>query len=106
MILRRFGQYAFIRPGREMLFTGFDTETKYKAKNLIDVPVYRGADALSAEMSKLLGNLGFTTVGFATLGVVFAVLWLGVGWWLGRWSDRGGATTAAAGGEQAAGSAA
>jgi AAA family ATP:ADP antiporter len=89
MILRRWGEYAFIRPGREMLFSRLDTETKYKAKNLIDVPVYRGADALSAQMSKLLEKLGFTTVGFATLGAIFAVIWLGVGWWLGRRSDRG-----------------
>ena len=42
---RRVGEYAFVRPAREMLFSRLDNETKYKAKNVIDVPVYRGADA-------------------------------------------------------------
>ena len=95
MILRRWGEYAFIRPGREMLFSRLDTETKYKAKNLIDVPVYRGADALSAQVSKALEKIGLTTVGFAALGVVFAGVWLVVGWWLGRRSDRSAAATGA-----------
>ena len=45
MVLRRWGEYAFIRPGREMLFSKVDKESKYKAKNLIDVAVYRFADA-------------------------------------------------------------
>jgi AAA family ATP:ADP antiporter len=88
MIVRRWGEYAFIRPGREMLFSRLGTETKYKAKNLIDVPVYRGADALSAQVSKVLEKAGFTTVGFASLGVAFAFVWLAVGWWLGRRNDR------------------
>jgi len=87
-ILRRFGEYAFIRPGREMLFSRLDTETKYKAKNLIDVPVYRGADYVAAQFAKALDKLGFTTVGFGIVGAAFAALWLGVGWWLGRRSDR------------------
>ena len=36
MVVRRFGEYAFVRPGREMLFTVVPTEAKYKAKNFID----------------------------------------------------------------------
>ncbi|HEY0502847.1 MAG TPA: MFS transporter, partial [Lysobacter sp.] len=47
MVVRRFGEYAFVRPGREMLFTVVPTEAKYKAKNFIDSVVYRGADAVS-----------------------------------------------------------
>jgi ATP:ADP antiporter, AAA family len=46
-VLRRVGEYAFVRPGREILFSRVDNETKYKAKNVIDVPVYRASDALS-----------------------------------------------------------
>ena len=45
MVIRRWGESAFIRPGREMLFSKVDKESKYKAKNLIDVAVYRIADA-------------------------------------------------------------
>ncbi len=35
MVLRRAGEYALIRPGREMLFTTVDVEAKYKVKNFI-----------------------------------------------------------------------
>jgi AAA family ATP:ADP antiporter len=86
--VRRWGEYAFIRPGREMLFSRLSTETKYKAKNLIDVAVYRGADAGVAQASQALGKMGFTTTTFATAGALCAALWLGVGWWLGRRSER------------------
>ena len=41
MVVRRWGEYAFIRPGREMLFSKVDKESKYKAKNVCDVAVYR-----------------------------------------------------------------
>ncbi len=50
------GEYAFVRPAREMLFSRVDNETKYKAKNVIDVPVYRGADALSAQVNTAITN--------------------------------------------------
>ncbi len=41
VIGRRAMEYAFVRPGREMLWSPLDKETKYKAKNTVDVPVYR-----------------------------------------------------------------
>jgi AAA family ATP:ADP antiporter len=37
MVVRRWGEYALIRPGREMLFSKVDRESKYKAKNVCDV---------------------------------------------------------------------
>jgi AAA family ATP:ADP antiporter len=81
-IARRFGEYAFVRPGREMLFSPLDRETKYKAKNLIDVPVYRGADALAAQVQQGLGPQSI-----ALLGAVTAVAWAINGWWVGRRHD-------------------
>jgi AAA family ATP:ADP antiporter len=48
MMVRRIGEYAFIRPCREMLFTSLSRDMKYKAKNVIDIVVYRGADALNS----------------------------------------------------------
>ena len=48
VILRRVGEYALARPGREMLFTRVGLEERYKAKNVIDTVVYRGGDAASA----------------------------------------------------------
>src|SRR5690606_12500062 len=84
MIARRVGEYAFVRPGREMLFSRVDTETKYKAKNTIDVPVYRGGDALASQVETALvsGGMALTTV--ATLGAGVAAAWAVVGFLLGR----------------------
>ena len=87
-ILRRAGEYAFVRPGREMLFSRLDTETKYKAKNLIDVPIYRGADALTAQFQKMFETLGLTAAVVALIGAVVAAFWAATGWWLGRRHDR------------------
>ncbi|HKZ74089.1 MAG TPA: Npt1/Npt2 family nucleotide transporter, partial [Steroidobacteraceae bacterium] len=67
-VLRRAGEYAFVRPGREMLFSRLDTETKYKAKNFIDVPVYRGADWLSGQVKTGLDAAGFAPAIVAILG--------------------------------------
>jgi AAA family ATP:ADP antiporter len=47
MVVRRAGEYAFVRPGREMLYTMVAPAEKYKAKNFNDTVVYRGADAVS-----------------------------------------------------------
>lgn len=87
-VARRVGEYAFIRPGREMLFSRVDTESKYKAKNLIDVPVYRGGDALSAQVKTALEAGGLASAGVALLGAALAALWALNGWWLGREARR------------------
>ena len=58
IVLRRSGEYAFVRPGREMLWTPMSKETKYKAKNFVDVPVYRGADAAVAQLQRAIEGAG------------------------------------------------
>jgi AAA family ATP:ADP antiporter len=95
-VARRVGEYAFIRPGREMLFSVVDTETKYKAKNLIDVPVYRGGDALSAQVKTALEAGGLASAGVALLGAGLAAAWALNGWWLGRRQARQAPPTGAA----------
>jgi len=85
-VIRRWGEYAFVRPGREMLFSRVGNETKYKAKNFIDVTVYRGADALGAQISNAIRAAGGTP---ALMGALFACVWAGVGWWLGRRREHG-----------------
>jgi AAA family ATP:ADP antiporter len=95
-VARRVGEYAFIRPGREMLFSLVDTETKYKAKNLIDVPVYRGGDALSAQVKDALEAGGLSSAGVAVLGAGLAAAWALNGWWLGRRQVSGGVAPAVA----------
>jgi len=84
MVLRRWGEYAFIRPGREMLFSKVDNETRYKAKNVCDVAVYRVADAAFAQIKKLLDAIGIGGTAQALTAAAVAVLWAINGWWLGR----------------------
>ena len=79
MIARRAGEYALTRPGREILFTSVDTETKYKAKNLIDVVVYRGGDALSAQLRGGLRASEMTAAALALVGAGIAFVWALVG---------------------------
>ncbi|HLA72822.1 MAG TPA: MFS transporter [Steroidobacteraceae bacterium] len=88
MVIRRWGEYAFIRPGREMLFSKVDKESKYKAKNLIDVAVYRIADAGFAQLKKFLEAIGMTGTVEALFTAGIAALWAFNGWWLGRRHDR------------------
>ncbi|HWM23432.1 MAG TPA: MFS transporter [Chthoniobacterales bacterium] len=86
-VLRRVGEYAFVRPGREILFSRVDNETKYKAKNVIDVPVYRGSDAITAQVSTALEGGALGTSAVALIGAIVATVWAVNGWWLGKRSD-------------------
>jgi ATP:ADP antiporter, AAA family len=46
-VFRRSTDYSLVRPIREVFFTVVSREEKYKAKNFMDVVVYRGGDAAS-----------------------------------------------------------
>ena len=86
-ILRRAGNYAVTRPGREILFTVLPRADKYKSKNFIDTVVYRGGDAVSAWAFAGLTGLGLGLSAIAYLAVPLALLWAMVGLWLGRRQD-------------------
>jgi ATP:ADP antiporter, AAA family len=88
MVLRRWGEYALIRPGREMLFSKVDKESKYKAKNVCDVAVYRIADAGFAQVKKLLDAIGMGGTAQALTAAAIAALWAVNGWWLGKRFER------------------
>ena len=84
-VVRRAGNYAITRPAREMLFTLVDSETRYKAKPVIDTVVYRGGDVVTAWFyTALTTTVGLGLVGIATVGAVIAALWALVGTVLGR----------------------
>lgn len=87
-ILRRWGEYALVRPGREMLFSKLDTESKYKAKNFIDVPVYRAADYVGAQAKTALDAMGSGPSGAMVVAASLACLWAVNGWFLGRKHDE------------------
>jgi AAA family ATP:ADP antiporter len=83
MIVRRVGEYALVRPGREMLFTALNQETKYKAKNVIDTFVYRGGDAVAGWI--YTGLVAIASVGaVAVAGALLAGIWGLLGVAIGR----------------------
>ncbi|MGB5722218.1 MAG: hypothetical protein WBM34_16125, partial [Woeseiaceae bacterium] len=88
-VARRAGNYAITRPGREMLFTVVDRETRFKAKPIIDIVLYRGGDMLTAWAFTLLTTgLGLSLGAVAVVGAVIAAVWAVVGVYLGRSYER------------------
>lgn len=86
MFARRVGEYALVRPGREMLFAPLDAETKYKAKNALDTFVYRGGDALSSWLESAVAS-AFSLAAVAMLGAALAAAWAVLGAAIGRRHD-------------------
>jgi AAA family ATP:ADP antiporter len=88
-VLRRVGNYAITRPSREMLFTLVDRETRFKAKPVIDIVLYRGGDMLTAWMFTLLAQgLGLSLAGIAVVISGIAAIWTIVALHLGRAYER------------------
>lgn len=83
-IIRRAGNYAVMRPAREMLYTVLGREEKYKAKNFIDTVVYRTGDAASAWVYTGLRGLGIGLAGIAMIAVPVALVWALLAWRLGK----------------------
>ncbi|MFZ3322947.1 MAG: MFS transporter [Usitatibacter sp.] len=56
--LQRTSNFAISNPSFQLFFTVLDREEKYKAKNVIDLVVYRGSDAASSWFFAALRGLG------------------------------------------------
>lgn len=94
-IARRAGNYAITRPGREMLFTIVDRETRFKAKPVIDIVLYRGGDMLTAWAFTFLTTVvGLGLGAIAAIGAGIAAVWALVGIYLGRYYQRHAAENA------------
>jgi AAA family ATP:ADP antiporter len=88
-IARRVGQYAIVRPCREMLYTTVDRESKYKAKNVNDTLVYRSSDFLFAKAQVAIESaFQASLAGMALFGVAVAAAWAAIAWVLGRAHER------------------
>ena len=96
MFARRVGEYALVRPGREMLFSAVPAEIKYKSKNAIDTAVYRGGDVISAWLNTAIVAIGSSAVA-AVGGAVIALAWAATGFSIGRRFDAERARPAAPG---------
>ena len=86
--IQRAANFAISNPAREVLFTVLDREAKYKAKNVIDIVVFRGADALSGSLFAALRGTGLelSTISLATVPVAGG--WLVLALALGRSQER------------------
>jgi AAA family ATP:ADP antiporter len=88
-IFRRLGQYAIVRPCREMLYTTVDRESKYKAKNVNDTLVYRTSDFVVAKgHDAFVAAFAASLTWVAWLGAGIAALWAVVAYLLGRAHER------------------
>jgi AAA family ATP:ADP antiporter len=83
-VLRRAGNYAVMKPAREMLYVVLGKEEKYKAKNFIDTVVYRGGDAVSAWAYAGLQAAGISLGGIAWIAVPLAAVWAWISFRLGK----------------------
>jgi ATP:ADP antiporter, AAA family len=83
-VIRRAGNYAVMRPSREMLYVVLSREEKYKAKNFIDTVVYRSGDAISAWLYAGMRSAGLGLSAIAVIAVPLALLWAWVAFGLGR----------------------
>jgi AAA family ATP:ADP antiporter len=91
-VTQRWANFALANPARQVFFTVVGREEKYKAKNLIDVVVYRGADALSSWLFDSLQALGLKLAAIALCALPVAAGWLYLSARLGRAHERRAAT--------------
>ena len=87
-VIRRAGNYAVMRPAREMLYVVLDRESKYKAKNFNDTVVYRGGDAVAGWIYAGLRSLGLSLSHMALIAVPLAAIWAVVAYRLGKQQTR------------------
>ena len=86
--LQRATNFALSNPAREVLFTVLEREEKYKAKNVIDIVVFRGADAGSGWVFSALRGAGLELSSISLATVPVAALWLALALALGRGQAR------------------
>jgi AAA family ATP:ADP antiporter len=80
--------FAIANPARQVFFTVVAREEKYKAKNLIDVVVYRGSDALYGWVFHSLQALGLALGAIALCALPVVAAWLALSAALGRMHEH------------------
>ncbi|HIF75533.1 MAG TPA: MFS transporter [Porticoccaceae bacterium] len=90
-VARQSGNYGVTRPAREMLFTSVSRESRFKAKPVVDVAIYRGGDAVwSSAFAALTDGVGLGIAAMAGIGAAIAACWATVGYFLGGSFNRRG----------------
>jgi len=85
---QRAANFAISNPAREVLFTVLEREEKYKAKNVIDIVVFRGGDALSGWLFAALRGAGLELGAISLATVPVTAAWLALALALGRMHER------------------
>jgi ATP:ADP antiporter, AAA family len=83
-VLQRWTNFAVANPARQVLYTVVSRGEKYKAKNLIDVVIYRGSDALYGWVFDSLQALGLKLGAIALCALPVMAGWLLLSMALGR----------------------
>lgn len=83
-VLRRATNFGLNGPARENLFTVVPLDSKYKAKNVLDVTLVRAADVISSQSIRLLLGLGQAFTPVMGLCAALAGGWLAIVVWIGR----------------------
>jgi AAA family ATP:ADP antiporter len=87
-VVQRWMNFAIANPARQVLFTVVGREEKYKAKNLIDVVIYRGSDALYGWVFDSVQALGLKIGAIALCALPVVAAWLALSAMLGRTQER------------------
>jgi AAA family ATP:ADP antiporter len=85
---QRTANFAISNPAREVLFTVLDREEKYKAKNVIDIVVFRGGDAVSGWLFAALRGVGLDLGTISMAAVPVTAAWLALALVLGCTHER------------------
>jgi len=86
--LQRTANFAVSNPAREVLFTVVARGEKYKAKNVIDVLLVRGADAAGASMFAALRSAGLELQAVSLAAIPISAVCLLLARALGRTHER------------------
>lgn len=86
--VQRTANFALSNPAREVLFTVLGREEKYKAKNVIDMVVFRGGDAVSGWLFAALRSAGLDLGAISLATVPVTAGWLALALVLGRMHER------------------
>jgi AAA family ATP:ADP antiporter len=86
--IQRTANFAISNPAREVLFTVVERAEKYKAKNVIDMVVFRGGDALNGWLFATLRNAGLELTAISLTALPLAIGWAVLALALGRAQQR------------------
>jgi len=87
-VVQRWMNFAIANPARQLFFTVVSREEKYKAKNLVDVVVYRGSDALWGWTFDSMQAVGLKLGAIALCSLPVVAGWFVLSMGLGRAQER------------------